>query len=950
VAKATGHAEAMPGPPQPVKDCEVICRSCNNRGVDFLGKPCTCQNGQKQAFNTSIPLLGDADLAHCIYIIAEVERTLAGVRSSLTHACGQEGKVMSDQPCGDTNGYSEQKYGVQWDTNKTEWDFDTKLLHTSKARVQFLESQNAGFGRQQQRQQEKAKETEVEVLHEEEPQSVTHQNSTAKKLWFDLERSKISDQAIFQPNFADQDRDAIVQAALRVKSRSSARAVAQIGFRHIGCTTSGYAIHPESKFRMGWLVAMYFFLVYEAITIPFYLAYDIKAEGFAFLVASVINTYFLIDMAVSCFTGYFEDSGQIVMRQPQIVKKYLASWFVFDVVASIPWEWLSTDRNLAQFTKGVRSIRAIRLVRVARLFRLMRSNAVTEKLEMVIEANQSFTFFFGLGKVVFLIFFVTHWAACLWYAIGSRSVDAPDTTWVETYVSDRWAPDAIFERYLISIYFALTTMTTVGYGDMSAQNIHETLFVVALLLVASIVFAGLMGVLTDLIANLNNETNIRNDRKAQLSRYMQWRAVPHHLFSQIRQHMIFLWEENCGYEDYEENLKSLLPPMLREELCYHMYGRLLQSSPFLGWMRGYTVCIKSLANNVHSLFLAEGDLIVHLGQSIDQIFLLLSGDAFLTRNPNFADDSHKQGRSENELSQIDGFAVPRQKKAPLKEVAVKQAEGFVQRIPSAVTPRPLSMREKLEMFAGPAERVPQTPEETQSKALYGVLSTGNPMFDSQSMVYANIVVKRRDQQMNRAARVIQKRWRAGKGQRSEKARSRPKRPKGLKNKRVTAPAYFGESCLWVPRDDWGIVSPPRFSYSARCQSRCEVVCIPQQAVRGLVETFSPWLGERLDTFREAISTLQTNLAEGNDRKAFPETEDCFAMDLAAADEGLNASHCKVLLKTASMYGHRPSAAAAESRPSTQMPRAHSRNFADYSSARNHRFRRTSSSLGVSRRP
>ena len=207
-----------------------------------------------------------------------------------------------------------------------------------------------------------------------------------------------------------------------------------------------------------------------------------------------------------------------------------------------------------------------------------------------------------------------------------------------------------------------------------------------------------------------------------------------------------------------------------------------------------------------------------------------------------------------------------------------------------------------------------------------------------------------------SARVIQKRWRAGKGQRSEKARSRPKRPKGLKNKRVTAPAYFGESCLWVPRDDWGIVSPPRFSYSARCQSRCEVVCIPQQAVRGLVETFSPWLGERLDTFREAISTLQTNLAEGNDRKAFPETEDCFAMDLAAADEGLNASHCKTLLKTASWYGPWQTGVAAaaaypaatESRPAMPLPRAPSKNFANYSAGAQ-RFRRTRSGLSGSRR-
>merc|ERR1719410_2122746 len=167
---------------------------------------------------------------------------------------------------------------------------------------------------------------------------------------------------------------------------------------------------------------------------------------------------------------------------------------------------------------------------------------------------------------------------------------------------------------------------------MSARNLGETCFVVALMLLASIVFGGLMGVLTDLIANLNSPKNARNDRKAVLSRYMKWRAVPNDLFIRIRQHIIFLWEENMGYEEYEDELKNQLPPCLRTELCYHIYGRILHSSPFLAWMWDYTVCMKQLALMVHSLFLSEGDLIFRVGQLNEQIYVLLSGRVFLTRN------------------------------------------------------------------------------------------------------------------------------------------------------------------------------------------------------------------------------------------------------------------------------------------------------------------------------
>jgi len=609
---------------------------------------------------------------------------------------------------------------------------------------------------------------------------------------------------------------------------------------------------------------------------------------------------------------------------------------------------------LDRFTKGVRSVRAIRLIRVVRLLRLMRSNALTEKFGMLVEANQNWTFIFGLAKVIFLIFFVTHCAACLWYAIGSRAVDEANTTWVKTYLADRFGPEEISERYLISIYFTLTTMTTVGYGDMSAQNIQETSFVVVLLLVASIVFAGLMGVLTDLIANLNNETNIRNDRKAQLSRYMQWRAVPKGLFVQIRQHMIFLWEENNGYESYEDELKSMLPPLLKTELCNHMYGRMLHCSPFLGWMRGYTVCIKMLATQVQSLFLSQGDLIVRLGQPNEQIYLLVSGAVFLTRNDTFVDSSAGSSKGDEDQSTgPEGFSIPRQKRPLIKDAAVMKVANTVATAKRVSTSS--SLESCADMLAGAQSC--ETPKlDVMAKRMYGQTPTGNPIFDSQPMAYANIAIKRRDLQMNRAARNIQREWRAGREDRQQRTERRQLNGSLLKSKTVSAPAYFGESCLWQPLEEWSTDVPPRYSYSARCESRCEVVYIAREAVKDLVNRFSPWLGERLDVFRTAVLAMHKNQTDHCVSNAQNETDDWYAMDLAHTDEGLNASHCKTLLKTASWYGPWQTGVAAaaaypaatESRPAMPLPRAPSKNFANYSAGAQ-RFRRTRSGLSGSRR-
>merc|ERR1719247_373027 len=201
-------------------------------------------------------------------------------------------------------------------------------------------------------------------------------------------------------------------------------------------------------------------------------------------------------------------------------------------------------------------------------------------------------------------------------------------TWVNHFIHDI---SDISVKYTYALYFTLTTMTTVGYGDIAAQNFQEIKFVLVLLLFASIIFAGLMGALTDLISNLNNDSNARSDRKVMLSRYMRWRAVPRTLFMSVREHLIFLWETN-EFDEYEGFIKEQLPPTLKKELSYHIYGRILRRAPFFSWMRGCEVVLKDLAQSVESLFLSKGDYLFHVGMPNEHIYVLLKGTLYISQN------------------------------------------------------------------------------------------------------------------------------------------------------------------------------------------------------------------------------------------------------------------------------------------------------------------------------
>ena len=58
---------------------------------------------------------------------------------------------------------------------------------------------------------------------------------------------------------------------------------------------------------------------------------------------------------------------------------------------------------------------------------------------------------------------------------------------------------------MVSFYFVSTTVTTVGYGDISAENNLEYIFSIVMLFVGVISFAALSGSLSSMITNYDNQ-------------------------------------------------------------------------------------------------------------------------------------------------------------------------------------------------------------------------------------------------------------------------------------------------------------------------------------------------------------------------------------------------------------------------------------------------------------
>merc|ERR1719253_1692002 len=92
----------------------------------------------------------------------------------------------------------------------------------------------------------------------------------------------------------------------------------------------------------------------------------------------MINYFFLVDVCLNFRTGYFDKQGNLAMEWRRIGKHYLSTWFLLDVVSSIPFEDLSSGNMI--------DLQAAKLLKLGKLARV--AKMLTEASDVTSRSNR----------------------------------------------------------------------------------------------------------------------------------------------------------------------------------------------------------------------------------------------------------------------------------------------------------------------------------------------------------------------------------------------------------------------------------------------------------------------------------------------------------------------------------------------------------------------------------
>jgi len=231
-------------------------------------------------------------------------------------------------------------------------------------------------------------------------------------------------------------------------------------------------------------------------------------------------------------------------------------------------------------------------------------------------------------RVVFMLIkicFMSHILGCFWYYVATLSGDGVPT-WTQTFTKRVGISNTFL--YLTSVYWAVTTLTTVGYGDISPSNDFERSYALFAMLLAALVFGYTISNIGSLVASLDRQAALLEEKTDAVKEYIAWRKLPRELSLRIKKHFSFFYTRRAAFDEVE--LLNGLSPSLRSEVTRFVLKETLGRIPLFSQQLDpdFQLEVFPLLKPVSY---EKGEIVMRRGEpSRDLLFLLTGAIHFLS--------------------------------------------------------------------------------------------------------------------------------------------------------------------------------------------------------------------------------------------------------------------------------------------------------------------------------
>jgi len=286
-----------------------------------------------------------------------------------------------------------------------------------------------------------------------------------------------------------------------------------------------------------------------------------------------------------------------------IAKHYLRGWFTVDFITAFPFDFLILLMIGIPDEHDGRHLYFI-VLQLITLIKLLKVKKITKELQQHLRINP------GIMRLMNFAFWFTqavHYIALGWIVIGASE-----------------AARSPIDQYIRSLYWAVTTVATIGYGDYSPS--HESNLQLIFTIVVQVFGVGMYGYIignvSGLIANIDVPRSEFVKKIESVRIYLNNKSIPKDMQEKVLNYYHYLWDKKKNVSD--DNPLSDLPVSISLEIMLYLNRDMLMKVDL--FKDAEELFVREAIQMLKPLIYLPRDYIIRQGEYGDCMFFLSSGE------------------------------------------------------------------------------------------------------------------------------------------------------------------------------------------------------------------------------------------------------------------------------------------------------------------------------------
>ena len=396
-----------------------------------------------------------------------------------------------------------------------------------------------------------------------------------------------------------------------------------------------FFISPETYGILFLDTLILFCTLFGSLYIPIYISqskcfcsYMPKAIEYILFFHEGIN---IIDIIISFFRAYYNFEFVLIKKNEKIVVHYLTSYFILDLLSAIPFFSLSyyscnyyenkPDGAICLYNgvdlknNFIKMLLGLKMVKLFKVLNKKVNRGINYFNEVI---SENYTLEKTMNMVLFTILCIIgfNFFICYHIYIGLQSYP----NWIlKTNLQD----SSFITLYITSFYFLITTITSVGYGDITCISLSETFYQIIILTIGVVAYSWIVSTIGNYVKK-ETRAAIKFNKDVSLLEEIRvsYPKMSFKLYNKIHKHLETVSHQQ---EKLDTNLLvTNLPYTLKNQIMSIIYGSVITKFKFFKECENSDFILRVLTSYI-PLSTKKGAFIIQEGEIIDNIIFVKEG-------------------------------------------------------------------------------------------------------------------------------------------------------------------------------------------------------------------------------------------------------------------------------------------------------------------------------------